>query len=428
MRLITFVGAGKYEETTYLWRDPQGREHAHTSPYAPVASAQALGVEQIAILVTEEARAKHGAALAQALQGVAAVEWAPIPSGANEDEMWAIYAALGGCVAADEEIALDVTHGFRSLPLVVLLATAFLRVARGVQVRHILYGAYDARDQSVQPSRTPVFDLAPMFALLDWANAADRFAGQGDARDLAALLRREIPPYQAQQADGQARKRAIRLGELAKSLDEVSANLLLSRPHRAMEAAAKLRPRLEAAGNLLPATQPFDELRDKISAAFSWLALPQPTKPQNLWANLALQRRLIRWYVERGHYLQACTLEREWLVSWRLLHRGGLNLLDKEAREKAEHDLGTLHGAAKEGRLRVQSEGAPRGVDLGDLWGKATLARNELAHVVDYPERGRGASAAPKALLQQIEWCLAQIERLEIPEIDEPSSHDREPS
>jgi len=215
---------------------------------------------------------------------------------------------------------------------------------------------------------------------------------------------------------------------LAKSLDEISTNLLLSRPHRAMAGAAKLPPRLEAAANLLPATQPFDELRAKISAAFTWLALPNPTQRGNLWANLARQRRLTRWYAERGHYTQACILAREWVVSWRLLRQGGLNLLDKDAREKVEHELGTLHDAEKKGHLRVQSEGAPADLHLGDLWGKLTQARNDVAHAVDYPEKGRGASAVPKALIEQITWCLEQVAHLEIPATDEPSSHAVEPS
>lgn len=419
MRLISFIGTHDYGETTYVWTDSQGREHAYTTPYATVASARALEVADVAVLATDEARAKHGVALTRELDDVAPMEWVMIPSGANEAEMWEIYESLGDCVAPGQEIALDVTHGFRSLPLLVLLAAGFLRVARQVRVRHILYGAYDARDQSVTPSRTPVFDLVPMFALLEWANAADRFIRQGDARDLAELLRREKPPYTAQQADPDIRAQSIQIATLATSLDEVSANLLLSRPHRAMEAAANLTSRLGSALDLPAASQPFLELLDQVTEAFSWLALPRPTARENLWGNLARQRRLIHWYADRGHWVHACTLAREWVVSWRLVQTGGLDLQNKDAREAVEGDLGTFHGADKAGgAMRARIDGVPRTVNLGRLWGRLTHARNRLAHVVDYPGSGKQASAIPTDLIGEIKWCIEQIDQFKLPNPD----------
>lgn len=422
MRLITFLGIGNHAETTYVWTDSRGRKHAYTTPYAPAASARALAASEVAVLVTAEAYAKHGAALAQALEGVAPLRWVDIPSGANEPEMWEIYGAMGGCVAPGEEIALDVTHGFRSLPLMVLLAAAFLRVARQVQIRHILYGAYEARDTSCSPSRSPVFDLAPMFALVEWANAADRLARQGDARDLAELLRRESPPYQEQRGNLELKNLGRQLGVLAKSLDQVSTNLMLSRPHRAMEGAARLAPLLQGAANL--PSPPFVELLNQVSGALGWLALSEPTKPENLRDNLERQRRLIRWYVDRGHHVHACTLAREWLVSWQLVHAGVSNVFDKDQRSGAENHLGTLHAADKKGSaVRAQAEGAPRGFNLGRLWGQLTQARNELAHVIDRPEKDKDPWLAPTKLIEAIGRYIEQIEELELPKSTTTSHH-----
>jgi hypothetical protein len=45
-----------------------------------------------------------------------------------------------------------------------LLAAAFLRSAKGIRLRALLYGAYDARENDV----APVFDLTPFLDLLEW--------------------------------------------------------------------------------------------------------------------------------------------------------------------------------------------------------------------------------------------------------------------
>ncbi len=416
MWLLSFLGTSPYQETTYVWVDPDHQKHSYTTPYASVASARFLEANHVYVLATQEARAIHGEALARGLEGLAPLDWVMIPNGASEAEMWEIYMALGERVPPEAEISLDVTHGFRHVPLIIVLATAFLRVTRNLQLKHVLYGAYEARDVSVQPSRTPVFDLGPMFALLEWANAADRFVRQGDARDLATLLRRGRPPHGLQKQDPRAREWSLQIGTLAKSLDEVSANLLLSRPHRAMVAAAKLGPRLSGAQDLPLASRPFLELLDQVTDAFGWLALDNPTHPDNLWENLERQRELIRWYADRGHYVHACILAREWVISWRLLVTGGRDLLDRDERVSIENELGRLSASERSGStIRSVFPGVPHEVNLGQLWNKLTQARNDVAHVIDRPEQGKGASAVPTPLIDEIEWCLSQIERFDLP-------------
>ena len=85
-------------------------------------------------------------------------------------------------------MAFDITHGLRLFPLVGLLAAAFLRSGLSVDLQAVLYGAFDVRDRGVTPNRTPMFDLSPMLALLEWSTAADRFNRTGDSRYLASLV------------------------------------------------------------------------------------------------------------------------------------------------------------------------------------------------------------------------------------------------
>ncbi|MBC7239834.1 MAG: TM1812 family CRISPR-associated protein, partial [Chloroflexi bacterium] len=205
----------------------------------------------------------------------------------------------------------DITHGCRSLPMVVLMAVCFLRVARRVEVERILYGAYEARDESASPPRVPMFDLTQMFDLLEWAVAADRFVRLGDARDLATLLRKANPPGPMQRLDPALRDLGRRLGPLAKRLDAMSLSLLLARTYDVMRTAEELGSRLERAEEVYPPeARPFAEISAQVEDAFRDLALAEPQAPQNVVGSLDRQRRLIHWYWEHQHYMQTATLAR----------------------------------------------------------------------------------------------------------------------
>lgn len=409
MKLLTVIGTGRYEEVAYVWAAPEG-EREYVSRYAPAATAHFLMPEEILLLATPEAAAAHLSPLVAAAGGVAPLRVIEIPSGQSEGELWRIFAQVAEAVGPGERLALDVTHGFRSLPMIVLMAVCFLRAARRVEVERILYGAYEAGDKSVSPPRVPMFDLTPMFELLEWAVAADRFVRLGDARDLAALLRRANPPGPRQRQDPASRDLGRRLGPLARKLDEMSLSLLLARVYDTMRLAEELNRRLELAEEVYPAeTKPFEEISEQVEGAFGAFALANAEAPQHLTANLDCQRRLARWYLEHQHYMQAGTLMREWLVSWVAAWRGASDLRDENARAEAECFLGRLHGLAKRG-ARASSDEVPSSEILGVLWGQITDGRNDLDHA------GMRLGHRPaEAIIEQLTRCLEAIERLPLP-------------
>ncbi len=148
MKLLTFLGLGNYTPTTYTW-DGQEME----TSFAPLASCRFLKADQIVVFLTQKAREnvfnnfiKHAQESVQA--NVIPVD---IPAGAKEEELWQIFSAILEQTNPDEELAFDVTHGFRSSPMISLLAAAFMRSAFNVKLKAILYGAYDAKDEAIVP-------------------------------------------------------------------------------------------------------------------------------------------------------------------------------------------------------------------------------------------------------------------------------------
>ena len=129
-----------------------------------------------------------------------------IPLGATQEELWEIFNTINDAVAEREEVAMDVTNGQRSLPMLALLTAAFMKTARDVSVKYLLYGAFDVGKAQGQGT-TPMFDLSEMLGLLDWSVAADRFIRSGDSRDMGSLLK----DFSAQvKKDGNYERSALR--------------------------------------------------------------------------------------------------------------------------------------------------------------------------------------------------------------------------
>ena len=142
-----------------------------------------------------------------------------------------------------EEVALDITHGPLSFPLVALIVIIFMRVARDIPIRSILYGAYGI-DKGVEAGTTPIFDLGEMLNWVEWFVAADRFVNAGDADNLAALLK----DYRSEQArlakgDKEILAQLGSLGKLAGVLENISQSLHMIRPYQAMTHIADLEAR-----------------------------------------------------------------------------------------------------------------------------------------------------------------------------------------
>lgn len=368
MKIVTFLGTGNYQQATYVL---EGREF--TTHLFPEALATWRQPEEMLVFLTREAReGKHWLTLQERLAGKVSLRCVDIPSGKSEGELWQIFQALADSLPEGEEVIFDVTHAFRSLPILALLAAAYLRVAKQVRLSAILYGAFEARDAA---DRVPVFDLTPFVGLLDWVTATDRFLRSGDATDLADLLRAAHQlPWRT--AGTQAREELPRhLKNLADKLRELTQALLLARPPEIAQYAATVENQLpKAEPEMARFAQPFVLLLERTRNHVASLAAD----------DLATQRRLVHWYIEHHHTIQALTLAREWLISWVCV---GLKLDLLKEREDAEKAL--IHLWRRQRNLSIDGELSPLLDRLAALpqveqslraWDPIGDLRNDVAH------------------------------------------------
>lgn len=413
MKLLTFLGMGNYLETVYQWKDKTCR-----TCYAPVASTQFLTPDEVVVFVTGGALQHAYPALEGELKSISSVRYEEIPLGGNEEELWEIFDRVSRSVSPKESVAFDITHGLRSFPLVGLLVAGFLRSGLDVDIRAVLYGAYDA-GKAMQLDVTPMFDLSPMLVLLEWSAAADRFNRTGDSRYFATLARQQRKNLAlASGGDKTALQQVGFFGNLADNLTNISQNLQLIRPLETLSSAAGLTDNIEKAKPVLQSTaavRPLQLLLDTIEDSYTPLGLKDPLQTDNLPELLEKQRCLMNWHAEREQWVQAVTLAREWLVSWFLIQLHLHEVTNKEIRERVEH---VVNSEAFDLRTCRQTKRAftplflshiPQVEEVLDLWNTLADVRNDVDHAGMRPH-----PRPANSLIVQIREILETLDTLPV--------------
>jgi CRISPR-associated DxTHG motif protein len=370
MKLITFLGITSYDEIEYRWNDL-----SYKTKFVQEAFVHWLKPEVTCVLLTEKARETHWNNLCQRLQEHTQIVEVDIPDGKSEEELWEIFEAISEVVQEGDEIAFDITHGFRSLPMIALLTIAYLKQVKGVKVQHVVYGVYE-RDNPM----APILDLTPFADLLDWLAAAKIFTATGDSSELGQLIQEiQNDAYRNREAYGENLPRALK--NFGMALEEVSNDLLLARvPNLPKSVSNLIEKQKRASAEVSDWTPPLTLLLDKIADAY------EPFQDDSL----PTQATLIRWYLDHNHIVQAMTLAREWVVSYHL-HKEGKDWRDPHEREWMEQLLGEF-------------------LKLSPLWSKITGTRNDLAHCGFSRAEGQVLSAT--SIRQNAEEIVKQIERL----------------
>ena len=348
LKALTFLGLGDYDKTTYIKHNAP-KETCETDLF-PKAVAQLYAPDQIIAFTTDAVQKRKKAdldRLERALSGKFIT--VDIPDGDSEAQLWDIFQKCADAVALGDKIILDITHAFRSIPLLVFIVAVYLRQVKKVSLEHIIYGAFEARDTVT--NRTPIFDLTPFVELLNWTNAVNVFQNSGDARPIAGL---HIPDP-----------------NITTALKKLSETLLTNRTLEAQEAAfgfngLDLTP-------MKKKSPPFGMLISQLQTNYRDMAVYDTSnKPEQ---SLKKQWIQIKWYIENQHYLQAVTLMREWLISYECIHYGTRNWLNQGSRDAAEKRLKDRTGS----RMTALSALLPNQIPT-ELWEQCTEVRNDLAH------------------------------------------------
>jgi CRISPR-associated DxTHG motif protein len=380
-KILTVLGSGPYKEMVYTLA---GKRSSKVK-CAPLAILELLhwprGCQLIAFL-TEEAAKAHRSYLKEEVEKRGhEFTCVSIPIGSNEKELWEIFKAITQSVEEGDELAVDLTHGFRSLPILMLGALIFLKEARKLTLKGLFYGALEARQGNEAPE--PIFDLTRLVDMVEWAHGVRIFRKYGHSDDMGRILARIQDEIQK---GADTVKKPEKLKSLGKALEELSAFLSEGIPLEIGNAAFKIG-RLDI--NMIrdeveSFAPPASLLLDDLTRGYTGMAIPRGGSGGE-WkrkialdlAELAREAEVVDWYLEQGQERLALALMREWMVNRVILAMGNEEhwLSYPKARKKAERRLNVLAEMKKQGRQMNDTQQV-----LAAWWREVAERRNAIAH------------------------------------------------
>lgn len=379
---LSFLGIGNYRMANYYWSPTEQKKQEYNTTLFPETLPAFFNVSKLLVFVTQKAAADTNCLELQKRMGNL-LKLVKIPEGKNETELWNIFSIVAAEVPPHSEIIIDVTHAFRSLPLIVFNVASYLRRVKNVQVAQIVYGNWEARDESHDPPRAPVIDLTTMLDLQDWLHGIDAFRRRGEADELAASLSRtQGQIWQTSSADIINNELPHKLKHTAAQLRNFSEALRLLRPLEVLQASAELNNLLETVQEEARRwAKPFADILQDLSNEIIPLQVEKPAILNT--THLKAQVRLIHYYLKKDLVVQAVLLTREWLVSFLICKQEG----QKQWRERykrlsAEKELNCA-AAMQRGEnipLPIWYNKFPESEELTSLWNETTGLRNDVAH------------------------------------------------
>lgn len=367
MKLITFLGTGDYKPATYTHNNKRFEtelfSHAVAEWYQP---------NEVFVLLTPDAKKHDNWKKLKNAFNNSNVDFrgVDIPDGHSEHELWNIFQILSDQLKDNDNVIFDLTHGFRSLPMLAIQAINYLRVAKHIAVQDVLYGAWEARDEA---NVAPVFSLLPFMQLLDWATATDKFIKLGNANELGDLLNNAHSL--AWQSGMPKSELPTQLQGTARVLGDLSSALRLTRPQEIATHSKALATRLEDINEEVQRyAPPFAVLLEQIGDAYL----------QFSDSSLKTQLELVNWYVQHGQEVQAVTLANEWFISW-TCEQLDLDVYKRKTRETVTRAITSVSRKKRDEKYDdlplVESILTLENSDEKiKIWDKLSALRNDIAH------------------------------------------------
>jgi len=307
-KVITFLGT-RPKDSTYEW---QGK--SYPGKVFAVALREFVEFDEMLVFITPEAK-KETWPVMEKLNDPR-IKPVEIKEGATSEDMWAIFQTVIACVNTKETVIFDITHGYRSLPFLTFLFTAYLKSAKQVNIEAIYYGALEMAAKN--NGKAPVVNLSEFSAMLDWLAATEQFVQTGNADYLASQLDKSgLGPN----------------SPLVQTVHSIAIGLELLRPSDVSVASRKLPEDLQSDEANLP--KPFRVVSQRLQDAYCQFGLDE-SAANEIQNQLANQLRMINWYHQTRHYVHTLALAREWVVSL-LCMELNLDIWDEHDREEAEY-------------------------------------------------------------------------------------------
>lgn len=196
-KIITFLGTGAYKETTYSYADKStGEEISVTTRFIQEAVHKIVGGNSVLyVALTNGAKETNWLDKGENKGLRTVLESKEIPyrevllaDGKNEEQMWSNFEAIFDILEEGDQVYIDVTHSFRSIPIIIMSVINYAKFIKNITINAIYYGAFDATVDGI----TPIFDLSLFNIITDWTIGAEKFINAGDSESITKIMEKTV--------------------------------------------------------------------------------------------------------------------------------------------------------------------------------------------------------------------------------------------
>ncbi len=264
---------------------------------------------------TKTSKDKYFNELNNALKGSA--EEIEISENLDPASQWEGFEKIIGKFLPNDELYLDLTHGFRSVPIMFSIAVNFLQQIKNIELKAAYYGAHDQGNR--------IIDFKDFFALNLWADAVSRLVENADAKKLAAVASGN---ESFQIADLNDDKMIESFNKLTDSIRNVDVNNISG---IASDAIKMVKAKQAAASE----TEKL--LLDMVIEKFSLLSTEEPLSGQYDEEYFRVQIEIIKVLIEHKLFMQAFTAMRECVGSIGLIGFENVKFSNGDGRKKRNY-------------------------------------------------------------------------------------------
>lgn len=251
----------------------------------------------------------------------AGIQFEDIPEGFSSEEIWTIFQKIVDIVHPGDIIYLDITHAFRSIPMLGMVLMNYLKALHGVEVKAIYYGAFEklgfagqVQNMPIEQRNAPILNLISFSILQNWTNAAYDFISYGNANNFVQLANNEINPLLRSKSDRTEVARKINV--FVQSLKNVVENLQTNRGRNIVqgEIFARLMTNIDSISEdlfIIPMKPLISKVKEKVKNFSS----------QEDWKN---GLHAVKWCIDHNMIQQGITLLQETIITYYCI----LNQLD----------------------------------------------------------------------------------------------------
>lgn len=367
--LVGSIGTSDYDQVTYEFEDRT--VDAQTSP---VALCYLFDIDGVFIFRTQAAGEENDDVLAAGFEDAeVAYEFVDIDPIATESDIDSVLSTVTRTLDTsgfyESSIVLDISHSFRSIPIVLLLSLVqFETLHDAVAVERIYYSRFAGSDDY---ETTPIIDFTHVQTLLKWYDAVQTAKRTGSLGGISTLLEEKRESLFTGAEPGHHARHAFNdfVAPFGAAQEDIDAGFPLGaglNTRAALDALAGL----DAESFVGPSGMILDPLELMIQDFATTQTASKKTELELNEDELKREAEMVQFYIEHGKFWIALEVGRELFVN-RLLYDNGhtADWLDPEVRATVRPTPG-----------HHESEGLTLGDEAQRLWDKIRTARNNYAH------------------------------------------------